>query len=455
MKLFKRLISLIFVFIICLTSIACNNKKTDLPDYEASINDYEYIINSWYSPKSTLEQYQLYKDANFNWIILQGDNVNADPSAHFDLCDELGIKAYLDLNNNLTSITTSSKYLKYSSYKGIYAYDEPFFEDTFTNGTVHCGINSIANYLEGFEMANEGKDFIVNLNPIYSQAIIEQTSNKGGYKAYVDEYCKLILNNISSGDKWLACDSYPLKTSGLYTGWLENLEYYSVAKQNYLAEGVKVKTNMMFQSMPFASSWNVIPNYAMLSLQFYTCLAFGYDSVTYFCYATPRISDDFRESQFALVDRNGIPTNIYYDAKQLNSEILSFDHYFMTFNNWQGICPIVAEGSSDKANSSFNGISMPLTLSSLGGIKNVTADGDILIGHVKDEKGNSAYWVVNYDEESLSKGNKINVDIEFKNDYNQTYQFIKGEKKAVAISNESINLSLESGQGVFIIPYHD
>ena len=83
------------------------------------------------------------------------------------------------------------------------------------------------------------------------------------------------------------------------------------------------------------------------------------------------------------------------------------------------------------------------------------ADGDILIGHVKDEKGNSAYWIVNYDEESLFDGNHVNVDIEFKNDYNQTYQFIKGEKKAVAISNESINLSLESGQGVFIIPYHD
>ena len=453
----KKKICFALAMILCLSGVACGKEKTELPDFEAGINEYTYSINSWYSPKTTKEQYDLYKAANFNEIILQGENVT-DYEAALALCDEIGIAAYVDCANKLYNISTASKYNVYESYRGIYAYDEPFLEEVYSNGTMHCGINTVANYLEGFEDGNPGKDFIVNLNPIYSEQLIQQTNSTGGYQSYVDEYCFQIMDRITSGQKWLACDSYPLRKSGtqmkLYSGWLENLEYYSSTKQKYFSKGVSVKTNMFIQAMPFSSGFNVIPNYAMLSLQAYTCLAFGYDSITYFCYATPMVSEEFNEEQFALVDRNGEPTAIYDEAKRLNGEILNFDHYFMLFNDWQGVCPVVAKGRESKSNSSFNNLQAPLSISQLGAIENVVTSGDLLIGFVKDKNGNVAYWLVNYDETALKEEKEISVELTFNSDYNAAYGFIGGEKKEHSFGKGTLTLDLGAGEGAFIIPYY-
>lgn len=234
-----------------------------LPDYE-NMESEPLIINGWVSPPPTLEAYREYKEAGFNYIFIMGQNAGAVGSKKMDdaldVCDELGIKVFVDISRNLTAIdATIEKYSKHPSFAG-YNYDEPvIYRNTINNSE---GLEEIGEKVKTIHANYPTVEFLVNLNP--SECVdLNWGTPKFTYAEYLEAQTTYI-NSIyadSSVHNWLSCDSYPIcnnQTSKhpyyLKTSWLQNLAYLAEIKRD---SDVKLTTNFFIQSMPYvhAPSW--------------------------------------------------------------------------------------------------------------------------------------------------------------------------------------------------------
>ena len=128
----------------------------------------------------------------------------------------------------------------------------------------------------------------------------------------------------------------------------------------------------------------------------------------------------------------------------------------MQFNDgWQGVCPVLGTNNTSKDpnyyNKTIDSMTTPLSINKLSGIKNVTSDEDIIIGYMKDKKGNSGFMVVNYNETHLNK--KVNLNMEF-NGFTKADLYQNGERTTIDLSNNNLPIKLNVGEGVFVIPHN-
>ena len=440
-------------------------EKIELPDYDAIKAD-KLILNGWFAPEVSRESFQEYKDCGFNYMFLMGQNVGSLGGTKMfeamDLCEELDIKVFVDITRNDAAILNMTDLLvKYDCFVG-YNYDEPVIHSSSLNGTT--GIVELAPYIEAMHEKYPEVEFLINLNPC-SNIGLSWGTEPFTYEEYLDAwftYTASIFKD-SSCRNWLSCDDYPLyrDTSSkteyfLKSTWLQNLEYLSAAKRD---SDTEITSNFFIQSMPFgvgAKSRDRVPSYEDLRLQMYSCMAYGYDSISFFCYGTPPGTGEFTEEQTALIDREGNKTQIWHDTKKLLSEIEKFSNTYMQFNdNWIGTLPIL--GSNNLAeddmyyNNSFDALLEPLSgANRLKGVKSVTATEDSIVGYMQDSEGNTGYMVVNYNDTTYKK--KSDVVFTFTN-YNRAYVYIDGVKTDVVLTNNQLTLNLDIGEGVFVIPY--
>ena len=441
-----------------------NDKEVILPDYE-SMETRSFILNAWYAPEPTREAFLKYKECGFNYIFLIGNNVGTAGSPRIEqaltICDELGLKAFVDITRALNMIDiVIDGYLKHPSFVG-FNYDEPvIYKNSINNAD---GIVDIGPVVKKMHDNYPTVEFLVNLNPTTSLGFPWGTP-PFDYDEYIQaqgEYVNSVFAD-SDIDNWLSCDDYPLyydpsskTTYYLKTTWLQNLEYLAKAKRD---SDVKIVTNFFIQAMSYGANnakRDRVPSYEDIRLQLYTLLAFGYDSASYFCYATPPIGEEFNESQYALIDRDGNGTEVYESGKRVNAEIRKLEKVYMQFNSrWLGVCPIYGTNNTDKDSEYFNktmeSMFGPLTLARLSGIKNVTSDEDLIIGHMKDGEGNSGYMFVNYNETTLKK--QVNAKVLF-NGFTKADVYRNGEKTTVALSGGELTVHLDTGEGVFVIPH--
>lgn len=437
-----------------------------LPDYDA-VQAEQLIINSWFAPEVSRESFQDYKDCGFNYIFLMGQNVGSVGGnvmfEALDLCEELGLKAIIDVTRNDSAILSmTEQFVKYDCFVG-YNYDEPvIYTNTINSAT---GIVELAPIIQKLHDDYPNVEFLVNLNPS-SNTNLPWGTPSFTYDEYLDaqqQYINSIYADNSAVNNWLSCDDYPLcrddssKTEYYMKGtWLQNLEYLSEAKR---VSEIKLTTNFFIQSMPIGGTTNGkdrVPSYNDLRLQLYTLMAYGYDSVSFFCYATPPVNFEFYEHQYGLVDRNGNKTQIYTDTKKVLSEIALFSNTYMQFNdNWIGTYPVL--GSNNTANDemyynlSFDSLTHAITsVKGLKGVKEVTATEDSIVGYMQDSEGNPGYMVVNYNDTTYGKTSEVKMTFAR---YNKAYVYIDGVKQDVSLKDCTLTLSLDIGEGVFVIPY--
>lgn len=439
-------------------------EKNELPDYDA-VKAEEFIINGWYAPPVNRESFEEYKACGFNYMFLMGHNVGSLGSSTMfeamDLCEELDIKVFVDVTrNDAAIISMADRLVEYDCFVG-FNYDEPVIHTSSLNGTT--GIVELAPYIDALHEKYPDVEFLVNLNPC-SNVGFPWGTEPFTYEEYLEALSTNILSIFtdSACRNWLSCDDYPLyrDTSSkteyfLKNTWLQNLEYLSAAKRDSEEELV---SNFFIQSMPFGvghKSRDRVPTYEDLRLQMYSCMAYGYDSISFFCYGTPPSTGEFTETQVALIDRAGNKTQIWHDTQKLLSEIAKFSNTYMQFNdNWIGTVPIL--GSNNLAeddmyyNNSFDCLLEPLTVNRLKGVKSVTATEDAIVGYLQDNEGNPGYMVVNYNDTTYKK--KSDVVFTFAN-YNKAYVYIDGVKQDVTLENNQLTLNLDIGEGVFVIPY--
>ncbi len=435
-----------------------------LPDYE-NMQSRQFIINAWYAPEPTEEAFKAYKECGFNYIFLMGNNVGAAGSPRIEqaltLCDNLGLKAFVDVSRALPMIdAVIDGYVKHPSFVG-FNYDEPvIYKNSINNAD---GIVDIGPVVDKMHKKYPDVEFLVNLNPTTSLSF-----NWGTPSFTYEEYLEAqenYINSVYDGsdvDNWLSCDDYPLyydpssKTPYyLKRTWLQNLEYLAEAKRD---SDMKLVTNFFIQTMAYgtnAAKRNRKPSYEDIRMQTYTLLAFGYDSVSYFCYGTPPTGEEFTETQYGLVDRNGNKTDIYESGKLVNEEMRRLEKVYMQFNSrWLGVCPVYGKNNTDKDpdyyNKTMDSMFSPLTVSRLSGIKEVSSDEDLIIGHMKDERGNSGFMLVNYNETTLKK--QVNAELTF-NNFTKADVYKNGEKTTVSLVGGKLSVHLDTGEGVFVIPH--
>ena len=467
----KKIISAVAALAIVFAATSCggtgndsNMNKITLPNYDEYEAEYETVISGWLIPSSLNEtNVKWIKEAGVSALFAcgAGDVVLSFPTydqkakAALDLLGSNGVKVYVN-----TGSRDGASYQKISSFKqnsavlGM-ALDEPSKAE----------ITSMAQQVEWWNQNADGRNFYCNLYPSFAQVV--QNEFNGDYASYLRYYCDNVLNNLSTGERWLSADRYPLTYDNdgnkcLDNAWLSDVQILANVAKQYK----NVKTNFFIQTMPYGikedgspngaiyGSRDRIPTYEDIRMQEYALAAFGYDGISLFCYATPLVGFEFAESQEAMISRSGEKTAIYDSVKKANSEILAFDHVLQQFD-WIGTFTNDAGQTNDDKprtqNSSFrllNRISVKSVLS----LNSVTTSRDTLFGYFNDVDGNDGIMVVNYNETTLNLTDEVTLNFD-SSKYNKAICYVGGKKQVVNLSSGKLNLELGVGEGVFVIPF--
>ena len=416
----------------------------------------DIILTAWYPPTPTEENFRQYKECGFDRIFLLGEYVDGAGTPKMEkaleMCDKFGIKAFVDISGRLEIMEECiDEYAKHPSFEG-FNYDEPvIYRNTLTKMD---GIVDIAPVVEKMHKKYPTVEFLINLNPTTSLKLPWGTP-PFTYEEYLEAQEKYI-NGIFDGSEttnWLSCDDYPIcydpetDRHFLKDTWLRNVEYIAQAKKNsrYI-----LKTNFFIQVMPYGVPANLhdrVPTYEDISLQAYTLLAFGFDSIAYFCYATPTAAE-FSEHQYSMIDRSEQKTQTYFCGQKLNGILRKLNPIYKRLkNNWRGVYPVYGDNAAER-NVSFGLLKKPLAASDIDEMVSARSDEDILIGCFKDEDGKAGYIVVNAGDTFSAKNAKFSIRFK-ETDLVSVYR--NGEEEIVRLTDNEFNGDLDVGEGILIL----
>ena len=400
----------------------------------------KFRISGWYVPALDKKIFRLVKESGLNHIFLQGANVGNDCrdvetiEKYLSLCDLYGLDAYVQRGKHTpisVAVQNATVFQQYRAFKGYIMYDEPSA----------CDYDVLNENVREYYRSENAKDFFVNLLPSYARGdcILEN------YQQYVRKFSERILSCDMTGEKWLSFDFYPLifgehKNYTLAERWLFDTQIIA-------SEGKRCgyRTNAFVQTMPFSTggtgygSHERIPSYLDLSLQIYTYLAFGFDSISYFCVGTPVVDNEFSENHYAMFNRNGETTEIYDSVKRLNKTVSAFTKTYMCYS-WRETYML---GDEQEECFSFLKTRKPFTPSDK--IKNVQTDGNVLFGMFTGN-GGEAFVAVNFGEPSLQRQKTVCVDVKGK----KSVTIWQNGKKRL-LTGEHLRIKLKAGEGVFAI----
>lgn len=394
------------------------------------------------------------KDAGFNVVSLTGftyptsaANITAIKTV-ISLFDEYGIKSIVFAGNHHN--TVNSEYDTYADlpdftdcegFLGFYFWDEPTTTEQF---------ETLVEYAEMFKTVYGVRDY--------------QYINDVGY-VYVDDYCKNVLANLPDDmERYISTYSYPIKTDGT----LQNYFLSNLASLKLWAMEYDAKSTIILQSScwPESSDGAVakVPSLAELRLQVYAALAFGIDDISFFTYAPLTVNDG---NGISPVDKNGSKNDVYYNLKNVIGEINSIDEILNWFK-WQGVILNVESGSDDEQayNNAINGYkpggtdvgAKPLgdyllnasDTNLLSSVSNGAYDENYILGVFLDNNGNEAYVLSNYNDVTESRTQKVTFT--FSQNVTKVYLYRNGVKSEVSVVNNTLDVMLSNGEGVFILP---
>ena len=456
--------------------------ENGMPDYD-SVTVEPLMFNSYIAPFASKTAFQEYMDCGFNWVNIYGRSEFNFPNlggveTALGWCDELGLKALVNVTDNVEQMynkgngsdaSPAERFSAYESFQGFY-FDEPFMD---YHGT-KPGINQLEMIIGSLINESPNTSFCANLNPVwFIDKVLPANERTYTYEQYVDAMTAKINQQYedagSTAYRWISGDDYPFwidksnNSKWLANDWLRSLAHLAVEKQECGMENVV--SNYFIQAMPFTNkSSNQTREreigYNEMKMQAYTLMAFGYDSISFFCYGTPSVGVEFDIQHLALVDREGNKTSAWYDAQRVMTEINKFQNTYMQFNDyWWGIYPVNGTGSTREdftalASTSNHGVPQSIISTSdreLLGLQSATATKDTIIGCMLDEDSNSGFVVVNYND--TVKNYNSTVQMQFDADmFSKAWVYIDGVKDEVQLTGGKLTLQLDVGEGVFVIP---
>ncbi len=451
--------------------------STNLPDYNEKKKDMSLIISGWLIPKGLdYNNAKWIKEAGLDVLFavpagsentIYFDAYDEEAKRVLDILDANGVKVYINTldgkgeDGNRTAVGFQKvAQFQHNAVLGM-VLDEP-------NKTE---IDNIAAQVDFYNQYANGKNLYVNLFPSFAPALSEFSGLTAAkrYEQYLEYFCENVLSKLTTGEKWLSVDRYPLTYDAkgnkcLDAGWLADVQAVAKVAQKY--EGIK--TNFFIQTMPYGAdsegngygavegSRDRVPTIEDIRLQEMALMAFGFDGISMFCYGTPVASGEFSSDQVAMIDREWNKTDIYEAVKQATSELKKFDHvllqfdYQSTFTNDGGKTVTSSTILNTTSNASFKNLDR-VKISETSSIKSLYTSQDTLFGYFKDVKGNEGFVAVNYNDTSKKRIDTVEITFDSAQ-YNAAVCYIRGEQKIIPLTNGKLTLELGVGEGVFVIP---
>lgn len=387
-------------------------------------------IGAWNVPVTKDKCYRWLKECGIDVLFVTGAEV-ADPSGQnynkaVSLCEKYGIGTIT--HGDFSSCAEFQPHYKENrTFLGLLIKDEPMPSE----------FGQIRSQIPQFCKDLPGKLFFVNLFPSY----VDERELRMGYDDYVDKYCSEVLPEIPS-PQILSYDYYPLVylegKNYLNETWLRDHERIALAAQR-----AGCSAHCFIQTMPILESRQRFPCEADIRLQMYVALAYGFRSISHFCYGTPPVNFEFSQDAYAMIDREGHRTPVYYAAKRVNSEIKAVGNALAGFV-WRGTIPVSADHK--RPNESFSLLKSPLRLEDAAALKSVSADGDALIGLYDGENGKTGLVLVNFSD--VTENKTLHLKLIFAEEYSFSYLRRGREYHR---QGHSLKVSLPPGEGMFLI----
>ncbi len=456
-KLFKSVVSIsvCLIMLLCSTSfiVGCNNNSNvtfeEYTDYE-QVRFYCYGMpplentgtGAYANNPSfrTEEQYKYIAECGFNYAVI-GDGAEAGTDtrvAALEALQKYDIKAVIydnALANMMDLYLNGSKdgdqaievnkdvfrenyeaYNAYDNFAGIHISDEPS-RDRF---------EAIGKVYDFYRTVEPVKDYKVNL-------LCYSTPDLMGTDSY-DTYVKDALDMTKMTR--LCFDSYPLNLDG-------TVKEAHISNCFDIATAAKTKgVDWECYLLTYEHLYYLNPkNYDDIAWQVYVAMAHGCKGFLPFVYFTPLTAST---EAYAMIGRDGKPTQIYYSVQEVIKEVRAFESMY-TNSTWTGTLYHVAD--PDYPNDSFASVIDPLE--SHERIAKIQADADVMIGTFKDKDNRDAFLITSTSAPSKDVQNKVTVKF---NNASNAVVYKKGRKVIVNLKNGEFTTTIGSGEGYYVIP---
>ena len=463
--MFKKIAATVLTFVIVFGCAGCAEKYdvSNLPEYSQK----EFEISGFWAPYEISEEsFSLYKDAGLNTLAMINHSLDNTSDDQFylgsnrtmkalEICKKLGLKTILNYNDwkaeqcegeDYNGETPFSKYDLYGDYKdiisGVHICDEPSVE--------HFEIYGNKTLIEDFKKVYPNADYIINLIPITA-------SSSRGFDDY-GEMMQLVEKTFMDPFEkpYISVDVYPFH-EGVTTD-----DGTMAANYNYIAESAKkynIKPAYILQSSIGGGEFEMRLDESDLRWEIYNALAFGADTLQYYCYSVPQSfnEDGTVNSMYdsCILNQDGTPSDIYYNLQKLHKEIQSFASVILSYDWDKTIGVSGTEEKTFRLDYLEIDYENNFEVRKLDGSKNyVDAAGtqDTLISRFTSEKYGEAYMFLNWSE----RDNGNTVIAEFKDcgavavyggaGFDGTPEIIKLDE------NGKVTLELAYGEGLFVVP---
>lgn len=413
----KSIIAMVLSLAVISSFSACGDvtaENYEIPTYE---DNKQITIGAWSGSRHDLTDAELYnlREAGFNLLVGLRPEKTTEMEA-LDRCAEFGINVLLDQRSNVRPWSGEvPEYNDRENFWGYLMYDEPMPGDLLT----------LKNLKEKFDEKMSDKMFFINLFP---------SGGVGDYREYVSSYVnELGLPAVSYDNYSLLLDN---ETQEVYIR--ENYLYdFDVASQVAEESGVPFWYTLLTAGHLHYTN----PTVEELEWQMTLAMTYGAQGLVHYVYASH--DPDYEDT---IVDMSGNPTDQYYEVVEAHKRIRSWDHIYMSFD-WLGTSNVEGE---DIITGLLDWTGCQLDLDTFGVIESVSSDVDVLVGHFEDSDKNAGFMVTNLS--NPVEGISANATVQLSSQYSGALVIDRGVETIVALNNGKLNLEIEAGAGVFVIP---
>ena len=441
--------------------IALEEYIKKLPSYSS----HQFEISGFWAPYEISEEsFKQYKDAGFNTLAMINHSLGNTSEEQFylgsertmkalEICKKVGLKAIINYNDwkaeqvegaGYNGDTPFSTYDLYGEYKdiitGIHICDEPY--------TRHIPIYGNKTLIEDFKKVYPNAKFIVNLIPYTAM------SSRGfeSYEQMMEIYEETFMQPFDN--PFVSVDVYPFHQGNKMDDQTLAMNYEYIANS---AKKYGVKPGFILQSS-VGGEFETRLDESDLRWEINAALAFGADTLQYYCYSVPQ---SFNEDgtvassmyDYCILNRDNTPSPVYYSLQKLHKEIQTFADVILSYD-WDKSIGIT--GSEDMlfrvSALEYDANFEDEKFENAKHYVSATATRDLLISRFESEKHGEAYMLVNFTDRDKTN----NIEVTFKDckavaiyggkDYTGTPKITALDK------NGKLKIDLTYGDGIFVVP---
>ena len=262
-----------------------------------------------------------------------------------------------------------------------------------------------------------------------------------GFEAQARQYMDLMT---PVGLDHLSFDMYGLFGDGtIRDSFFRDRELISAVARDYGVPAMdNIQVNGNTDGMHNGSGY-ADPGIPGLRWQMAVDMAFGYQKFLYYAYGHP----DVRYEK--LINSYGEKNMAWYNLQTVTLEFREWDHVYMDFAaNCKGTA--VIPGSHGKTDWNLASLWRCLGPNDIDGVKSIVSSEYLLMGIFKDGNGNKGFMVTNATNPFEEKTAEFTMELD--GGYDGVMIFKNGENDIKDLQNGKLTLSLEPGEGNFLIP---